>query len=166
MSQKNKNILFNPMSLELNKIKEIHELLLNNDMNKYMLFIAQNNPKREITILRPATHKETQMVDKNYLDIPITTRLPCPCIMINDNKILSLGFPPLKFLGLNWREEIPNYSDWIKITNNLKKCELCGSNIILGKTNFCCNFHHFLYLKINISDLKKKGWDLQNGILL
>lgn len=138
-------------------------------MSIYLQFIKLNNQSNSIPhdliILRPATHSEVLLIDKNYKSIQSSSKISCPCILLMGRNTMIIGFPPILIAGLEWKNQIPNFDDWMNSVENVNNCKLCGSNILFKNTEFCCKFHEYTYNKFDVENLNSNGWNLTKGII-
>ena len=176
-----KSNLFDPMKLGFEKSSEIHGALLKHKINLYMLFMAKNSPTSpapasspSLLVLRPATHSEARMVDENYENISKCQffqdseleQIPCPCIILVNEKILTVGFHPIfLFCPDCWKDSFPNFKDWMNMKDNQNTCEVCGSNILFNNTQFCCDIHKIASSEVDLDQLKELC-DFRDGIIL
>lgn len=113
-------------------------------MSIYLQFIKLNNQSNSIPhdliILRPATHSEVLLIDKNYKSIQSSSKISCPCILLMGRNTMIIGFPPILIAGLQWKNEIPNLDDWM----NLEEMFFVSFNFIY----FIVNYFYFYFILI------------------
>src|SRR6266853_2265800 len=98
-------------------------------------------------IIRPASYEEVLKIDHLIDEIPLTSQMPCPCVMSKvDLRVLYIGFPPHKLAGISWRQELPSFADWYVNRNTSRRCKTCGINIIWER-RFCCKNCEKFYLR-------------------